>query len=478
MVFANYVTIVLLGTATLLLLALYTLTKCRAQLPRREREYSAFLFEGLARRHSLAGTIGSTFSITYYGATTIYGHLYRGWFVIMLAAGYVVSILIVIRVLREAHAAGVPVLPGRSNLLLDLLNLRLGAANLVQVASLWTVIYVFLLAEELAVARVVLMTVFAQYPAIPAVLIATMCIVVAVYVRWGGFKAVLIADYEQLKLLLPFVLALGFIVYRGKDLAGPLNRPFVPLVNANIVALPLGILLMVSWKVAAVDLYSRLNFRMNPQRRVLDQQVSFTALSLALAVGMFVAVALFGMSMPREFSHTHTPVAFTRAGLQYAAILSSKPALVIFVASLFSMILTTINTLVTTTLQLGVYRPSHHLHIRDLSRIFLVAAFASCFFDPNAVSGVGMFIGALMIIPLIAIIAAISPRVRWLLPQSYRFTGFAALGAVAAFAVAYSWVGRDYARHYLLPALVIGSCVICATIAKMREHFGGHGNVA
>src|SRR4051794_12761292 len=102
MVFANYVIIVLLGTATLLLLALYTLSKCRAQLPTREREYSAFLFEGLARRHSLAGTIGSTFSVTYYGATTIYGHLYRGWFLVMLAAGYFVSIFIVIRVLREA----------------------------------------------------------------------------------------------------------------------------------------------------------------------------------------------------------------------------------------------------------------------------------------------------------------------------------------------------------------------------------------
>lgn len=477
MVFANYVTTVLLGTATLLLLALYTLAKCRAQLPTRSRDYSTFLFEGLARRHSLAGTIGSTFSVTYYGATTIYGHLYRGWFIVLLAAGYAVSILIIIRVLQEAHVAGVQDETGRSNVLLELLRARLGTQNTIYVVNLWIVIYVFLLAEELAVARVVLMTVFAQYPVIPAVLIATMCVVVAVYVRWGGLKAVLIADYEQLKLLLPFVLALGFIVYHGKDLTGTFRQPFEPLVDTNIVALPLGILLMVSWKVAAVDLYTRLNFRMSSRAPVLRQQVSFTALSLALAVGMFVAVALFGMSMPPEFSQTHTPVAFTRAGLQYAAVFSSKPALVIFVASLFSMILTTINTLVTTTIQLGAYRPSTRPHITDLSRLFLGAAFVSCFFDPNTVSGVGMFIGALMIIPLVAVIGAISRRVRWLLPQNFRFVGPAAVVSVAVFLATYSSVGGDYSRHYLLPAFVAGSCVVCAAVGRMSQYFGGR-NVA
>jgi hypothetical protein len=469
MAFANYVTTLLLGTATLLLLALYTLTKCRAQLPTRPTEYSVFLFQGHERRHSLAATIGSTFSVTYYGATTIYGHLYRGWFILLLAAGCILSLFLIGAVIREAHAAGVPAADSRSNLLLNLLRVRLGQQNTQHLVRLWIGIYVFLLAEELAVSRVVLMTVFAQYPAVPAVLIATMCIVVSVYVRWGGFKAILIADYEQIKLLLPFAIALGFVIFRGKDLSIALTHAFVPIVRTNVAAFPLGVLLMVSWKVAAVDMYSRLNFRMSASKPVEEQRLWFAVVAVALAVGMFVIVAFFGMTLPSEFSHVRTPVGFTRAGLQYAAVLSSKPALVIFVASLFSMILTTINTLAMTTLQLGAYQRSGRPHIRDLSRLFLVAVLLSCFFDPNAVSGVGMFVGALLIIPLLAIISAISGGVRRLLPHSFAFVGPSALVAAVAFMASYRRIGGDYAQHYLLPVLVVSSFVLCASVGHLVE---------
>jgi hypothetical protein len=133
------------------------------------------------------------------------------------------------------------------------------------------------------------------------------------------------------------------------------------------------------------------------------------------------------------------------------------------------MILTTINTLAMTTLQLGAYQRSGRPHIRDLSRLFLFAAFLSCFFDPNAVSGVGIFVGALLIIPLLAIISAISGGVRRLLPHSFAFVGPSALVAAVMFTALYRQIGGDYAQHYLLPVVVVASFVLCASAAHLVE---------
>ena len=128
MTFVGDITTVLLGTLTLVLLSIYTLVNCRQELPRQRIASDDFLFGGVARRHSLAGTIGYAFSITYFGATTIYGHLYRGWFIGMVITAILLAIIVIRTVIRDASLSSSHTTP-RRNLLLSLLSERVGAAN-------------------------------------------------------------------------------------------------------------------------------------------------------------------------------------------------------------------------------------------------------------------------------------------------------------------------------------------------------------
>jgi hypothetical protein len=475
MTFVGDITTVLLGTLTLVLLSLYTLVNCRQELTRQRPASDEFLFGGVARRHSLAGTIGYAFSITYFGATAIYGHLYRGWLIIVMITAIAIAIVIIQAVIRKAP--GLPQSDGmRRNLLLMFIEQRLGKRNLRHVARLYVVIYFALLVEELAVSRVLLSIVFGGHPAVMALLLATICAVILAYLKWGGFRAVLVADFEQLKLLFPFVLAIAFLSFRSASIVSP-EPLFAVRTEGNVLTYTSAVLMLVGWIVSSIDFYSRLNYSSN--RKSMDGVANFASVSLAMTTAIFIVGACYGMMLPAEFSSDPTPSGFTARGVQYAVVLGYRSTAVIFFASAFCMIFSTVNTLTIATFQAARYAEQPWPQFRDLHKVMLWAVALSCILWPNSVSAIGLFICALMILPLLAILGALSQTLRRFLPADYSFLWFSLGVSTIGFALSYRFFTR-YSNMPFLGALVLVSAAACAAAAKIYEanrgSYGSQGN--
>jgi hypothetical protein len=459
-----------LGTATLLLLSLYTIVACRSQLSNEPETFSHFLFEAKTKRYSLAGAIGSVFSVTYYGATTIYGHLYRGWFIIFLVVSCLCAIGLARKIIDEsASASGVHAPDEKGNALLDLLSRRLPEPGFRKLLALYALIYFFLLAEELAVSRLVLSSIFPGHPVVTATLLATVCLVILAYLKRGGFKAVLIADFEQLKLLFPFMVSLGLLIYRRPPSPLPAAELFNPRASSSVLALPLAVVMLVAWTAGSLDFYSRLNFRLENGQPRGTQQKTFATLALTLVFAALIAGSLFGAWMPQTFSRAQTPAAFTKAGVDYIVAGGSRATSVIFFASLFCMIFTTINNLLITLMQVRFYLGRSTSRNDDFSRLLLFATLASSVFWANCVSAVGLFVGAQLIVPTTIVACSLSDRLTRLLPKRFMFLLWSTLLSIVLFVFFYPSLETFYSRHYLVSAIVIVPFTFCALTAKLAE---------
>ncbi len=459
MAFVDDILSVLLGITIVLLLSLYTLANCRAQLTSRPATYEAFLFAGGSRRQSLAGTLGYAFSLTYYGATIIYGHLYGAWFPLFLGVVLLIAIGLTRRVVRLAEVTAA----ATGNLLLDWLRHRLGDDQAQHVFRVYALIYFALLIEELAVSRLVLQTLFPMHSVITAVVLATICVVILAYLKWGGFRAVLIADYEQLKMLFPFVLVVAFLVFRVLDEVDVPRDPFVVLVPGNPFTVLGGASMLAAWIVGSVDFYARLNY--TPSR----SRVGFATLALTLAGIIFMIGACYGMLLPMEFSTEMTPEGFTKGGVQIAGKIGIRMGAAILFASLFCMIFTTINTLLITLFQLGYYRRHGQPHIGRIHRVFLWAILLSAIVRPNAVSAFGLFICALMIVPFIVICGASFPRLAPLLSGEIWYVWPAIGLATLLFGLTFEFFETNYAQMPLLGGIVVVSTLVAATAAWLAR---------
>lgn len=469
MIFAPDLLVVFLGTATLLLLSLYTVAVCRAQLPGGAKNYMLFLFQGKTRRYALASSISSAFSLTYYGATTIYGHLYKGWCLLCILLAVIISICVARLVIGRIERPN----PGLTNnqtgnVLLDHLKVKLTPFNFSTIITLYLIIYFLLLVEELSVSRLFLNLLFPGHPAITAVLLATICLVILVYLRWGGFQAILIADYEQLKLLLPFLVAMGFLMYRNPThIANPST-----FLDTRLLTSPLspafGVITFVPWLVGSVDFYSRLNFAVKNPSSVCTIQKAFATLALALTSIVFLFAALFGISLPATLPSAITPPELTKYCLDQALIGGSRSTFVIFFASLFCMIFTTLNILLFTIFQLGAYRPHLRPSSEHLSRTLLFAVLLSCALWPNHVSAVGIFIATLMIMPFLIILLTLGKEVSPILPHSFSFL-YAALALATIVFVSGYRLWWPYSGQWMISAIVVCSFCVCALVFRVGD---------
>jgi hypothetical protein len=467
MAFVGDIRTVLVGTATLLLLSLYTLVNCRQELPKQRTGSDEFLFGGVARRHSLAGTIGYAFSITYFGATTIYGYFYRAWFLAVTGTAMVISVGIICLVIRESAILSRPTFM-RGNALLSMFAERLGPTNAHHLYGIYVVIYFALLVEELAVSRLMLNTVFRGHPAIMALLLATICAVILAYLKWGGFRAVLIADFEQLKLLFPFVIAIALLSFRNAD-DGLRLSAFTMRADGNWFTFVSAVLMLVAWIVSSIDFYSRLNFdSVRRDKRSIGQ---FAAVALTLTTAIFAVGACYGMTLPAAFAHDQTPSGFTEAGVTYAMALGYRSTAIIFFASVFCMIFSTVNTLAAGVFQAARYAGHPWPQFGELHKVMLWAMALSCFLWPDAVSAVGLFICALMIIPLVGILASLATYVRRFLPTDYKFV-WPSVGLAASVFVFNYRRFTDYAQMPYLGALVLLSTLACAVTIRLSEAIG------
>lgn len=467
MLFAEDVFTTFLGTCVLLALSIYTILRCRSD-EIKSSDYESFLFSAKSRRYSLASSLGAAFSVTYLGATVIYGHIFKAWYLVTLAIAVLSAGIIINAIIGCAHRE-IPDLESRhSNLLLDLLALKMRPADFHILICLYAAIYFLLLVEELAVSRLVLATLFPEHPLISSTLLATVCLVILAYLNQGGFRALLVSDYEQLKLILPFVIALAFIIYKKNSL--PSHAGLFRL-NGETGPYPLllAVVFLIAWLVAAVDFYSRLNFVATPDSPIAEQQKSFACLTLLLAFCLFSLGGFFGSSLPSAFMHKESPSGFAEFGVEYVLSEGSKATSVIFFASLFCMIFTTLNTLLFTLVQISYYNDSNPGHIRSMPKVLMAAVVLSCVLWLDCVSAFGIFIGSLMVIPLFPIAKALLPAAAPLFPATDRYLIFALISSALLFVAGYRHLETSFERHFWIPGIVVVGTLVCLVLAKISD---------
>lgn len=133
------------------------------------------------------------------------------------------------------------------------------------------------------------------------------------------------------------------------------------------------------------------------------------------------------------------------------------------------MVFTTIDTLLATFLQIGVYRKSSLASQHAVSRVLLVAVLFSCFFWPDSVSAIGVFIGSLLIIPLLAICSSLNQWLRLLLPKSGRYPSYSLAFSVIVFVSQYGDLEVAFYDHIRIPLVVIAATLACAATEKIIE---------
>jgi hypothetical protein len=406
--------------------------------------------------------------VTYYGATTIYGHLYRGWFVVFLLAALPCAILLARKIIDSAHRELPDFAAQTSNLLLDFLRIRLGARLFRAIVWVYFLLYFSLLAEELAVSRLMLQTIFPTHPVIATTLLATICLVIMVYLKWGGFKAIMVADYEQLKILIPFLIAMGLLMTRSGDVGMTLHSFFQTRVHSSLATLFLALPVFVAWLIGGVDLYARLNFRSAGVPPTREEHKAFVTLALTMAMLIFLSAALLGMCLPSSFSSIQTPSEFTKRGVQFIVSSASRASYITFFGSFFCMIFTTLNILLFTLVQIGYYTPSKRPAAGDVSRVLLFAVLASCVLWPDSTSAIGIFVGSLMVVPFLVVCISLSDRLTALLPTGPVFLPLSLCTCVAAFAY-FHRVLWQYSNHYLLGGITIGAFLLSLLTCKLGE---------
>jgi hypothetical protein len=472
-IFAGEVTTLLLSGIILIFIAIYTVSRCRDSVPGLDggndssnptSTRESFLFQGTRPIDSLASNMGAAFSLTYLGATAIYSHLYGLGFLLYLAFGFIMAGLIATRII-SAHGD----LSGRPNVLFALLEYHYGQRNLKRISALYSVVYLGLLVEEIAVSRVVLSLIIPQSRAVVAALLATLLLVIVTYLSWGGYKAVLISDFAQLKLLLAFLLVLILTLVAANPIELRLSTgDLFSDLDQSPGILVVGLLLFVPWLASAPDFYSRLNY--GPTNLAMFSRRQFVSISLMLMFAVYGVVALLGASLPAAFASEQTPTGFAAAGVTIIGTNVSRLGTIVFVASVFCMIFTTVDTLLVTYLQCASLSgfESAWLH-RPASVIILVAGLAGLLLPADSISAYGLFVGALLIIPALPIAGACSGLLRRMLPVSQSYVLWSLIASGLVLVALLRRIETDYSKHYLIGLVVLGPTIVCSILAKLWE---------
>jgi|SRR5579863_9589150 len=189
------------GAVALVALSIYTILKCREDSVEHLGDTELFLFLGKTRAYSFASNLGSVFSVTYFfGAAFIYGLIFKGTLLIITTIVFIILFWLIPRIMTSSWPHNLHSTDQRGNILLDLLLRRLGHQSFQVVCRIYSFIYFALLVEELSVSRLILHTLFPAHASVAAALLVTICFVILAYVHFGGFRAILISDFEQLKI--------------------------------------------------------------------------------------------------------------------------------------------------------------------------------------------------------------------------------------------------------------------------------------
>jgi hypothetical protein len=460
------------GAITLAILSIYTILKCREDSLDHLRDPELFLFLGKTREYSLASNLGAVFSATYFfGATFIYGLIFRGTFLVITTLIFIILFWLIPKIINAALPESSHASDQRGNVLLDFLSARLGPQDFKRVVQIYSIIYFLLLIEEISVSRLILHTLFPAQDLIAVALLVTIFFVILAYVYFGGFRAILISDFEQLKVLVPFLLLLVFLMFKDSPPRHNAILLSFPHLN-NISGLLFATLFGIAWFSAGVDFYSRLNFTLPKGEDILTVKKVFVRLSLAAIYVLLVAGIVFGEHLVTVMPRVQSPSAYTQAAMNYFLVHSSRIVIVIFFLALFCMLFTTINTLLITLLQAGHYSKSRLLRREVLVRLFLAASVLSCSIPFDAVSAVGVFFGSLLIVPFVSILHALSYRSR-LFPRNLSYLLWALPVSAVAFGFFFPHLELSFERHFQIPGIVATATLTTLLLQKLFEQRRG-----
>lgn len=459
----------LLALLILLFLSIITIEYC-SRTHQKFRSPDDHLFHGASRLHSFASYIGSLFSVTYFfGATVIYGNIFGTWLLLACLLVLVISWLLIRRILilavRTAPSAqsGLP-----KNILLDLFKSRLPQVDFNGIARLYLVIYFGLLVEELAVARLLLTSLFPDLPALVAAILGTIVLCVALYLYVGGFRAVLQSDLVQLALLAPFLCIMLVLILKSDGDTEILKFSLEMEPTVAIVALVFSSWFGVAWFVSSVDIFARFNFEVSGRPLLADRlqlaRLAFLGLAVLLVIG-----AVFGRHVDSFMPSIETPMAYFEASTSYFIQGESELIAVITLLSLYSMIFTTVDALLLNLLQVGRYRESALWSRGGILRILVAAVFLSCPLPLNSLGAVGIFFGALLLLPFMALIKILWPRANWLFPQRLQYLSVAAVIASLVLMVKFEFFSLPFEHQLLIPGMILGVTFACQLGALLLE---------
>lgn len=445
------------GLGCLLVLSIATITLCKRDGPA-PKTYAEFLFTGKTFVFSVVSSAGAAFSVTYFlGATFIYASILRVWCVPILVAIALLVIggasRVVIVATRELGAEKVGC--GDQNLLLALMQRRLQPRNFHVFVQLLFLAFFLLLVEELSISRVILNAIFPGMPFLASTLLFTIVAVILTYVYIGGFRAVLTADWVQFSVLVVFLALLLFLVsVRGHPLV-VLAIPHGLAPTTIIGAIVLWTVYGTAFLVMAVDLYARLNFSA-PAGILLSMRLRLVLISIALVFAVVLIGVVFAIALAPEIGRVVTPTRYYRS---ISALFAATPlSHVAFLVAVFCMIFTTVNTLLITTAQIGFYKKGFGGRRPEFSRIVVLATFFSVVVDADAVCAFGIFVGSLLLLPLLQLLPELvghSDRQR-----DDRYLWLGAVFSASVFIALYPWIGLDFEFHFLIPGLVLGMTLL------------------
>ena len=414
---------------------------------------------------------GSVFSVSiYFGGAIVCGGLFGAWFASGIVIGAVAGGWLLLRVIRTARSR--PCEDGQtrphSHLLLAWLESQLSKREFGTFLLVVTVVYFFLFVEELALGRLLLNTFFPNIPPLAGVSMATLFVVVYVYVRFGGYKAVLNSDFVQVAVLIVF---LSFLFYLsltsqpGESRVAPLMtiQPSITLLTISVV--PLTALFVAGWLVSSLDIYARLNFSVRSDLRgAADKRFVITSLLLLVAImfsGIFFGQFLvFFNAFPSDLETVAYARYITSFILQHGSLIGS----VALIVALFCALFTTLDTILITLMQLEFYRHDKKYIEQRFAALILMGVLVAAAIDFRHLVA-GWFFTISCFIPLAyVVLQSTGRRFKFRINVSNYLPSWVVVAAIG-YGFIHVHMTSHHTHHFLIPLVVVLAGLIVLPIA-------------
>ncbi len=435
--------------------------------------YTEYLFHGHKFLFNLSSNLGAIFSVTYFfGATVIYSAIYGYWLLVIGGFSFAISYLFYNKIITEAEKFENRI-NMKGNIFLSILMKRLTQTEFRKIIFILLLIYFGLLIEELAVTRLIISTIFPISPFLTTSILFIIVFIIFIYLYFGGFRAVINSDFVQSFVLIFFLIMLVYFIAFDSN-----PNQFETLTTTDIgvnkiFALLTWGLFFIAWQTSLIDFYSRLNI--NGKAKLLtNTRKNLTLISFILLFTIMSIGILFGTKIATLVYAVDNPIDYTNAVIKFFLSSNSMVVKAIFLISLFSMIFTTIDTLLITLLQIGSFQKTIPINRKHLSLIILIASFISMILDLNSVCAFGIYVGSLMILIFIVSLQKFVLHKINILPHKLTYNYFVLALSLVLFLIFYKEYESNFSKQFYIPLIVLISTLVFIAVFKIYYRLSRH----